>query len=99
MQLRLKVLWLKNFLGFSLQQQQGSTSLNLTPYYFWPKTSVWEQINLELISKPWLTEEEKIATLNLVTEVMEYWKQYRNSATPHTLKTHFTEVEFADVQD
>ena len=44
-------------------------SYPLTQYYFWPRTEAWEQLKLELDSKPWLSEKEKISILNLATDI------------------------------
>ena len=51
MELKLKVIWLKKFLGFALDTKGGQNSYPLTPYYFWPKTEAWDQLKLELDSK------------------------------------------------
>jgi len=82
MQVRLKVLWLKNFLGFAIDQRTSHNSSPLTPYYFWPKTDAWDQLRLELDSKLWIKRDESIAILNTITEVTNYWTQDRNKANP-----------------
>ena len=99
MELKLKVLWLKNFLGFAINQEGLQTSYFLTSYYFWPKTEAWEQLNLELNSKPWISDKDKIEILNLVTKVMNYWKQNRNKQTLETFKNTFNQVEFIEFQE
>ena len=45
--LRLKVLWLKNCLGLSIDQVSLKSQLPITFYYFWPRTEAWEQLKLE----------------------------------------------------
>ncbi len=75
MKLRLKVIWLKGMLGFAINQSTTDSSYPLTIYYFWPKTNAWDQIKSELDCKYWLTEKEKIKILNLVTLVMNCWRQ------------------------
>ncbi len=98
MELKLKVLWHKDFLGFAINQE-GVESFNfLTSYYFWPKTEVWEQLNLELNTKPWFLEKDKIKILNLIAEIMNYWKQNRNIQSLTLLKNNFTGVEFSVLQ-
>ena len=61
--LKLKVLWLKNVLGLAIDQTVIKQSYPLTQYYFWPRTEAWDQLKLELDSKPWLSDKEKISTL------------------------------------
>ena len=68
LQLQLKVVWLKDFLGLAIDNVILDQSYSLTPYYFWPKTEVWEQLNLELNTKPWFLEKDKIKILNLIAE-------------------------------
>ena len=50
-QLKLNVIWVKNFLGFAVDQTIEKTSYPLTSYYLWPRTEAWEQLKLELDSK------------------------------------------------
>ena len=64
-QLKLKIIWFKDFLGLAIDQVDFNQRYSLTPYYFWPKTEAWEQLKLELDSKGWLPEKEKVLILNL----------------------------------
>ena len=96
MQLKLKVLWLKNFLGFAIDRTVTKKSYPLTSYYFWPKTEAWDQLKLELDSKFWVSEEEKIKILNLITDIINYWRQNRANGDP---KTHFSDVKFLKLQE
>lgn len=43
-------------------------------YYFWPRNDTWDQINIELRSKPWINERERTITLNEITQVMNQWR-------------------------
>ena len=95
MELKLKVLWLKNLLGFAIDQRTATTASPLTTYYFWPKTAAWEQLKLELDSKSWIKPEEKIEVLNTITEIIEYWSQNRNNKNP---KQKFPEIKFFEVK-
>tara|TARA_B100000475_G_scaffold115936_1_gene84538 strand:+ start:1155 stop:1469 length:315 start_codon:yes stop_codon:yes gene_type:complete len=92
-QLKLKVAWFKNFLGLSIDQVVGNQKYAMTPYYFWPRTEAWEQLKLELDSKLWLTEEEKIKLLKTAGDVMNYWLSYRNTKTAENLKESFQDIE------
>lgn len=76
--LELQVLWLESSLGLAVNQETPRGSMPLTPYYFWPISEAWEQIQVELNSKPWITEEERIKLLNLVVDVMNEWQDSRN---------------------
>ena len=92
-QLKLKIVWFKNFLGLAIDQVSFGQQYSLTPYYFWPRTEAWEQLKLELDSKFWLTQDEKIEVLKVAGDVMKYWLAYRDVKTVENLKTEFQEVE------
>ena len=77
-QLQLKVVWLGNFLGLAIDNVNLNQIYSLTPYYFWPKTEAWEQLKLELDSKLWLPQEEKVRVLKLAGNVMNYWFSSRD---------------------
>ena len=91
-QLKLKVVWFKNFLGLAIDQVNLNQQYSLTPYYFWPRTEAWEQLKLELDYKFWLTQDEKLNVLKTAGDVMNYWFSYRNIKTPKDLKEEFKEV-------
>ena len=78
LRLRLKIAWFKNFLGLAIDQVNSNQQYFLTPYYFWPKTEAWEQLKLELDSKLWLPQEEKVRVLKLAGNVMNYWFSSRD---------------------
>jgi len=92
--LKLKVLWLKNVLGLSIDCVALNHSYPLTHYYFWPKTEAWEQLKLELDSKSWLSEKEKIITLNLATDLINYWRTSRNTESFDNIKNKFCDATF-----
>ena len=93
-QLTLKILWFKNFLGLSVDQVSLNYEYSLTPYYFWPKTEAWDQLKLELASKPLLSQAEKLNILRTAAEIMKYWLSYRNTKTIKNLKEEFKNLEF-----
>jgi len=94
--LRLKAIWGKNFLGLAIDQVMGIYHLPVTTYYFWPKTEAWEQLRLELELKPWIQKEEKIKVLNSAAKLMNFCMQeYRNTESIETVKKRFTEVNFS----
>jgi 30S ribosomal protein 3 len=96
-QLKLKVLWLKNVLGLALDQKVIKQSYPLTQYYFWPRTEAWDQLKLELDSKPWLSEKEKISTLNLATDIISHWRTNRNTDAVQKVANNFSEAVFVDL--
>jgi 30S ribosomal protein 3 len=89
LQLQLKVVWLKDFLGLAIDNVILDQSYSLTPYYFWPKTEALEQLKLELDSKLWLTQEEKVRILTIAGEVINYWFSNRDLKP---VKKNFTAV-------
>ena len=98
-QLKLRVLWLKDFLGLAIDQTVLNESYPLTSYYLWPQTEAWDQIKLELDSKLWVTEPEKIKILNLTTKIINFWPQYRNTESVESISKKFQDISFLDVQN
>ena len=96
--LKLRVLWLKNVLGLAIDQTILKQSYPLTQYYFWPRTEAWDQLKLELDSKPWLSEKEKIVILNLTTDLISYWRQNRTTKKIEDLTNSFSEVTFVELR-
>jgi 30S ribosomal protein 3 len=96
-QLKLKVLWLKNVLGLAIDQTVIKQSYPLTQYYFWPRTEAWDQLKLELDSKPWLSEKEKIVILNLATDIITHWRTNRNTDAVNKIANTFSEAAFVDL--
>jgi 30S ribosomal protein 3 len=92
-QLKLKIVWFKNFLGLAIEQVILNQHYSLTPYYFWPKTEAWEQLKLELDSKLWLTQEEKVTLLKIIGDVMNYWLSYRSTKTVKDLLEDLPQTE------
>ena len=96
-ELKLKVLWLKNVLGLAIDQTVIKQSYPLTQYYFWPRTEAWAQLKLELDSKPWLSEKEKIIILNLATDIITHWRTNRNTDAVNKIANTFSEAAFVDL--
>jgi len=93
LKLKLKIAWFKNCLGLAIDQVNLNQQYSLTPYYFWPKTTAWEQLKLELDSKLWLPKKEKVRILKITGDVMNYWLLHRNTKTVENFKEDFQEVE------
>jgi len=96
--LQLKIVWFKNFLGLAIEQVNLNQQYSLTPYYFWPKTEAWEQLKLELDSKLWLTQDEKIRILKVTSNVMEYWLMYRDKKTMKEIHEDLSEFKIFTLQ-
>ena len=96
---KLKVLWLKDFLGLGIDQIMGEQKYPLTPYYFWPRTDAWEQLKSELDSKPWLENKSKIKILNLTVDIMNHLGEYRNTESIENVKKGFFDVDFFDLEN
>lgn len=92
-QLKLKLIWIKDSLALCIDQVSSDERYSLTPYYFWPRTDAWEQLNLELNSKIWLTKEEKIKLLKTTSDIMNYWLLYRDTRTVENFKNRFQDVD------
>jgi 30S ribosomal protein 3 len=91
--IELKIVCLRNKLGIALDKIILNQIYPLTPYYFWPKTEAWDQLKLELESKTWLTKSERIKVLNLTTEIMNYWRQFKNVDRFETMVENFSIVK------
>ena len=98
-QLKLKIAWFKNFLGLAIDQVNLNQQYSLTPYYFWPKTEAWKQLEIELDSKLWLDHNEKMQILKSAGDVMNYWLSYRNNKTVNDLKQNFGQIEIVTIND
>ena len=57
-----------------------------------------EQLKSELDSKPWLKKEEKIKILNLASDIMNHWRQYRDVDSVESVKNKFLEASFIDTK-
>jgi len=98
-QLKLKAIWGKNFLGLAIDQVTGTYQLPITTYYFWPRTEAWEQLRLELELKPWIQAEEKVKVLNSAARLMNSCMQeYRNTESIENVKKQFFQGDLVTSQ-
>jgi len=97
LKLKLKVFYAESFLGLSIDQVNASYTIPVTSYYLWPRTDAWEQLKLELDSKKWIQNSEKIKILNHTAEIMNYWRKNRTSKNDNQIKSKFTELNFINL--
>ena len=93
-QYRIKVLWLKKNVAIAVDQFVSNSLLPITCYYFWPRTDAWEQLKIELESKPGILAKDKIAILNQVTRIIDHWQENKKNVlfNLHELQSHFPEL-------
>jgi 30S ribosomal protein 3 len=93
--LQLKVIWQKQFLGIAIDQGNKTMTLPITSYYFWPRTDAWKQLQLELESKSWISPTEKVKVLNLATDVIASWQDDHTQELSASLKEKLSKAKFS----
>jgi 30S ribosomal protein 3 len=99
----LKVLWSGNLLGLGLDQtikkeETGKFySRPFTQYFFWPRTRAWDQLNDALTAAMWITNEQKIAILNVTSVIIENWQTDQSKVTKKMLENKFPNVVFVEI--
>ena len=98
MQLKLKIIWSNNFIGLGIDQVSSKQTIPLTNYFFWPKSEAWEQLKLELNSKPWVKSKDKVKILNTAADVMNFWRTNRNSYAFESIMAQLGDVNFVKIR-
>ena len=93
--LQLKVIWQKQFLGLAVDQVNKTITLPITAYYFWPITDAWKQLKLELESKPWINTTETVKVLNLATDVIASWQKEHTQEISPSMKEKLAQASFS----
>jgi len=72
---KLNFLWLQKNLGVAVDQvyARGGSS-PLTEYWFWPRKDSWDEVKTALEVRPWISEKDRVALLNRLTEVIIFWQ-------------------------
>lgn len=95
LQFRIKILWLKNTLGIAVDQIYNQRRIPITSYYFWPRNDAWELIRLEINSKSWITEDDKTAILNQITQILNSWRKNMENSSFENLSSQYEELDLA----
>lgn len=69
-----KIIWGKRYVGIAIDKLLNSNqTLPITTFFFWPRENGWELLRNQLLSKPWITKEERINILNGSNKIINYW--------------------------
>lgn len=91
----LNVLWLDKSIGLAVDQilRHGQKS-PITEYFFWPKTDAWEELNVAIEAKDWITERNRVLLLNQTTEVINFWQDEEKKHSIDEAREKFPQVLF-----
>nr|YP_009509376.1 plastid-specific 30S ribosomal protein 3 [Gracilaria vermiculophylla]AXI97026.1 plastid-specific 30S ribosomal protein 3 [Gracilaria vermiculophylla]QXU75228.1 plastid-specific 30S ribosomal protein 3 [Gracilaria vermiculophylla]WDZ68025.1 plastid-specific 30S ribosomal protein 3 [Gracilaria vermiculophylla] len=89
-----KILWLENNIAIAIDYIIGDNTSPLTSYFFWPRNDAWKEMKIELESKPWINENERVDLLNKTTEIINFWQEKEKSTSLRKARERFPEFNF-----
>lgn len=90
-----KILWLENNVAIAIDHVVSTSFSPLTSYFFWPRNDAWEQLKVELESKPWISKHDKIDLLNQATEIINFWQETGKDKSLIQAQERFPNCTFA----
>ena len=94
-QYSLRFLWLEKNIGVALDQKVGKMTIPVTEYYFWPRKDAWEELKVNLDSKPWISPSQNVDLLNQTTEVINFWQESDKKVSLKEARDKFSNCLFA----
>ncbi|KAG2446739.1 hypothetical protein HYH02_008300 [Chlamydomonas schloesseri] len=93
---RLNVLWTDKNLAVAIDQVYSRGQVSpLTEYYFWPRQDAWEELRINLESRPWISERDRIILLNRLTQLINFWQDEEVKRTVEEARAEFPDCAFA----
>jgi 30S ribosomal protein 3 len=90
----LKVLWLEQSVGISLDQRAGNTTHPLTEYFFWPRKDAWEELKTQFDTNSWIPADEAIVILNQTTDIITCWQEEGKQYSVKKIQEKFPQCMF-----
>jgi len=95
LQFQIRVLLIKNTIGIAVDQiYEQQQCIHLTNYYFWPRNDAWELIRLEINSKAWISNTDKISILNQITKILNKWTKNNESSKSEVFDNEYDKFNY-----
>lgn len=93
---KLNVLWMEKNIAVAVDQvySRGQTS-PLTEYFFWPRKDAWDELRISLETRPWIAERDRVALLNRLTQIINFWQDDQTGHTVAEARATFTDCSFS----
>ena len=75
---KFKILGSEKYIGIAIEQQSSNILIPITNYFFWPRNDAWEQIRLDIASKPCISNIEQFNILNNTSKILNDWNNSTN---------------------